>query len=73
MIPTARNAWQPFSSVHIPEGFHYNSILEYYNDIPQVNYSYKEGVRQVSEPFPILHEDSTDDDDRDCDTDSETA
>ncbi|KAK3918865.1 Ubiquitin carboxyl-terminal hydrolase 21, partial [Frankliniella fusca] len=65
IVPFAGKPWNPFPSVHIPEGFHYLNIIEYFEDIPEMDYSYQKGVVQGDASAPVvppLHEDTSDDD-----------
>lgn len=65
LVPTAKAAWRPFPSYAIPKDFKYYNILEYYEEIPQVTYSYKEGIQKISQPIPVLHENSDSEEDED--------
>lgn len=66
LIPTGIKVWQPFPSVRIPH-FTYFKMVEYYEDIPSVDFNYQEGVIKGPQSVPILHEDSELEDDMDED------
>ncbi|KAK3907406.1 E3 SUMO-protein ligase pli1 [Frankliniella fusca] len=71
VVPIGTKQWNPFPSVHIPEGFHYYNILDYFENIPQLEYSYKRGVlkSEAQTYIPPLHDDTSDDDSEDDDDD----